>query len=195
MKKEYIYDPKRYFMQITLIGWFCVAVFLLSLFMIGFSSNRPLFFLAALAAAYTVWNTFLSGSNPNKVILEEDGISFESYGKRIKYPFSGITVFLVKDFRGSGKIFLRINRHNLLRGRFWIHTREFNDSEELFLYLLKLEYQTHPDGLKARAWDSTRPDVDKRPVLPWHLPPAEKQQDHGQGKVRKSDDGGAESEI
>lgn len=136
---------------------------------------RGVFFLAALIAFYTVWNTFVSLSNPSKVILEEDGISFVTFGKTIKYLFDDITVFMAKDFRGSGKIFLRINHHTMFKGRYWIHTREFNDSDELFLYLLKLEYKTHPDSIKSRAWDSTRPNVDKTPVLPWNLPPEEEQ--------------------
>jgi hypothetical protein len=170
MKKEYRYDPKRYFTHITLTGGFCGLLFLFSLVMIGTGVRPRLFALAALVAGYTAWNTFVSRSNPGKVILEEDGISFESYGKQSKYLFDEITTFLAKDFRGSGKIYLRINNHNFLRGRFWIHTREFNDSEELFLFLLKLEYKTHPGSIKARAWDSTRPEVDKTPVLPWNLP-------------------------
>ena len=170
MKKEYVYDSRRYFMQVTFVSCFCVGVFIFSLVMIALNDRRNIFIVVALAAGYTAWNTFVSRSNPNKVILEEDGISFVSYGKTVKYLFDEITTFLAKDFRGSGKMFLRINKHNMFQGRFWIHTREFNDSEELFLYLLKLEYQTHPDSIKARAWDSTRPDVDKTPVLPWKLP-------------------------
>jgi hypothetical protein len=134
-----------------------------------FTGSLPqLFALIALVAFYTTWNTFVSGSNPSKVILEEDGVSFFSYGKTVKYLFTEIQSFLVKDFRGSGKMFIRVNKSNFFKGRFWIHTREFNDSDELYLYFLKLEYKTHPTSIKARAWDSTRPEVDKTPVLPWN---------------------------
>ncbi|GHV86580.1 hypothetical protein AGMMS50230_21880 [Spirochaetia bacterium] len=175
MKKEYIYNQKSYFIQITLIAYFCAAAFLFSLVMIVIDYKRNIFIMAAVVSVYTVWNTFISHSNPGKVILEEDGISFESYGKVFKYLFDEITTFLAKDFRGSGKIFLRINQHNFFQGRFWIHTMEFNDSEELFLYLLKLEYKTHPNSIKARAWDSTRPEVNKMPILPWNIPQKEEQ--------------------
>ncbi|MFP3041924.1 hypothetical protein LQZ19_08895 [Treponema primitia] len=140
-----------------------------SLYMIITNNRWEIFLLIACVAAYTVWNTFISGSNPGKVILEEDGISFESFRHRTKYRFSEITSFRAKDFRGSGKIFLRVNNSGFFKGRFWIHTQEFNDSDELYLFLLKLEYQTHPDSIKARAWDSTKPGVDKRPILPWNI--------------------------
>jgi hypothetical protein len=123
-----------------------------------------------LVALYSSWNAFISGANPSKIILEEDGITFFSYGRVVKYFFDEIRIFMAKDFRYSGKIFLRINNYNILRGRYWINTREFNDSDELFLFLLQLEYKTHPDSIKSRAWDSTRPEVNKMPALPWNIP-------------------------
>jgi hypothetical protein len=174
MKKEYIYDSKGYFTHITLTAYFCIVIVLVSAGMIIAGYNRSVFALIALVAGYTVWNTFISRSNPSRVILEEDGISFEAYGKTTKYLFTDIKSFLAKDFRGSGKIFLRVNKSSLLRGRYWIHTKECNDSDELYLYILKLEHQTHPNNMKARAWDSTRPEVDKTPALPWNLPDKEK---------------------
>lgn len=175
MKKEYSYNPRHYLIQITITSLFCVGLFFMALYMILLNVYRGLFCLVALGSLYTAWNAFISRANPSKVVLEEDGISFFSFGKTVKYLFNDITVFLVKDFRYSGKVFLRINKHNSFKGRYWINTKEFNDSDELFLFLLKLEYKTHPDSLKSRAWDSTRPDVDKMPVLPWNLPAEEEQ--------------------
>ena len=173
MKKDYIYNPKHYFIQITLTSCFCILIIFLALYMIILNVYRGFFLLVSLIAFYTIWNTFVSCSNPSKVILEEDGISFVSFGRTVKYLFEEITSFLAKDFRYSGKIFLRINKYNYFKGRYWIHTKEFNDSDELYLYLMRLEYKTHPDSIKSRAWDSTRPEVDKMPVLPWNLPKEE----------------------
>lgn len=175
MSKEYIFDPKVYFTRVILTGVFCIFVFVFSWYMIVSGTYRQIFMLVAVVSAYTSWNALVSGANPNKIILEEDGISFVSPVRRTKYLFSEITVFLAKDFRGSGKIFLRINRAGLFRGRYWIHTREFNDSYELYLFMMKLEHQTHPNSIKSRAWDSTRPEVDKTPVLPWNLSEEEKE--------------------
>ncbi len=170
MQKTYQYNPKEYFTQITLVGIFTTLIVAFCVVM-AFISQQPLLFgFIALVAGYSSWNTFISGSNPSKVILEEDGISFLSYGRVDRYDFDKITSFRAKDFRGSGKIFLRVNNSGMLKGRYWIHTAQFNDGEELFLYLLKLEYKTHPTSIKARAWDSTRPNEDKTPVLPWNLP-------------------------
>ena len=175
MKKEYIYNPRHYFIQVTLTSCFCIVIILIAIYMILLNVYRGLFVLAALIALYASWNTFISGSNPSKVILEEDGVTFVSFGKSCKFFFDEIKSFLAKDFRYSGKIFLRINKYNYFKGRYWVHTKEFNDSDELFLFFLQIEYKTHPDSIKSRAWDSTRPEVNKMPVLPWNLPPAEEQ--------------------
>ncbi len=114
------------------------------------------------------WNVFGARANPSQVILEEDGISFVSYGKSEKFLFDEIDQFRAKDFRGNGKIYVRV-RAGKHHGRYWLHTFHYNDGEELFIYILKLEYKTHPTSLKAMAWDSTRPGEDKTPVLPWLL--------------------------
>lgn len=170
MKKEYSFKKNQYFVQVTLTGIFTIFIVLACIYLMLFTAPyRMLFAFIALIAGYSSWNTFISRSNPQKVILEEDSISFESYGKKDKYLFKGITEFRAKDFRGSGKIFIRVNNSNMLTGRYWIHTKEMNDSDELFLYLLKLEHQTHPDSIKARAWNSTKPGEDKTPRLPWNL--------------------------
>jgi hypothetical protein len=175
MSKEYIFDPKVYFTRVIITGIFCIFIFGFSLYMIANDKYVPLFILIAVVSAYTSWNALVSGTNPNKIVLEEDGISFVCPYRRTKYLFSEITVFLAKDFRGSGKIFLRINKGGLFKGRYWIHTREFNDSYELYLFIMKLEHQTHPNSIKSKAWNSTRPEVDKTPVLPWNLSEEEKE--------------------
>ena len=175
MKKEYNYDPIQYFVQVILASILCVVVFVIALRMVIIDHHRPFFAFVCLVTLYASWNAFVSRITPSKVILEEDGITFSGFGKTAKYLFDEIRFFKIKDFRYSGKMFIRINDYNLLNGRYWVNTKGFNDSYELFEFLFKLEYKTHPDSIKAKAWDSTRPHVDKMPVLPWNLPNEEKE--------------------
>jgi len=175
MKKEYIYDPMQYFMQVVIVSIFSVGVLGIALYMIVIDNNRYFFCFVALIAVYTSWNTFVSRVTPSKIMLEEDGITFSGFGKITKYLFDEIRFFKIKDFRYSGKMFIRVNDYNMINGRYWVNTRGFNDSYELFEFLFKLEYKTHPDSIKAKAWDSTRPLVDKMPVLPWNLSKKEEQ--------------------
>ncbi len=168
MSKAYKYAEKEYFYQITLIGVFtallcvyCAAVSLMQM-------QVSLFTLGALVAGYSAWNVFGARANPRQVLLAAAGLSFVSYGKSEKFLFDEIDQFRAKDFRGNGKIYVRV-RAGKHHGRYWLHTFHYNDGEELFIYILKLEYKTHPTSLKAMAWDSTRPGEDKTPVLPWLL--------------------------
>jgi len=177
MSKAYVYNPREYFWKVTLTGLVAAAVLVVSAYMIVTRSDlRILFAFVALVAGYTVLNTFVVRTYPSQIILEEDGISFHAYGRTTKYRFDEINSFLVKDWRGSGRMYIRINDSNMLRGRYWLYLRRCNDGDELFLYLLKLEYKTHPTSWKAKAWDSTRPNEDKTPILPWRLPKEEKEE-------------------
>jgi len=169
MKKEYIYDPLQYLIQVIVVSIFSVGIFGIALYMIIIDNHRYFFGFVAIITFYTSWNAFVSRVSPSKVILQEDGITFSGFGKTTKYLFDEIHFFKIKDFRYSGKMFIRVNNYNMLNGRYWVNTRGFNDSYELFEFLFKLEYKTHQDSIKARAWDSTRPNVDKMPVLPWNL--------------------------
>jgi len=174
MSKTYEYNSRDYFWKITLTGIVSALVFVASIVMIVTGSDwAPAFAIAALVAGYTVLNTFVARTYPRQVILEEDGISFVSYGKTVKYRFDEIESFLVKDWRGSGRMYIRVNKSSLLHGRYFLYCNRCNDGEELFMYIMKLEYKTHPTSWKAKAWDSTRPKEDKNPTLPWNLPPKE----------------------
>ena len=171
MQKVYSYNSKEYFRKITFVGIFTAIAIVVCIYMALTADNYAgLFAVAAFVALYSSWNTFIAKVNSKEVILEEDGISFVAYGRTDKYLFSEITQFRARDFRTSGKIFIRVNNTNFFKGRYWVHTLHFTDREELYLFILQLEYKTHPDSMKARAWDSTRPNIDKSPVLPWNLP-------------------------
>ena len=171
MSKTYVYQPREYFWKVTLTGIVAAVVFAASPFLIFSSPHLRNFILfVMLVTGYTLLNTFFARCYPSQIILEDDGISFVSYGRTIKYRFDEIKRFMVKDWRGSGRMYIRINDSTLLRGRYWLYLRRCNDGEELFIYLLKLEYKTHPDSWKAKAWDSTRPNENKEPILPWNLP-------------------------
>ena len=180
MQKVYTYEPKEYFRQITFIGIFTCLIILACIYMALTADLYPGFWgFVALIAFYSSWNTFIARANSSEVILEEDGITFVAYGRKDKYLFTEITHFLAKDFRSSGKIFIRINKPSLLKGRYWLHTLRFNDGQELYLFILKLEYKANPTGLKARAWDSTRPNMDKTPILPWNMSEEQKMAELG----------------
>ena len=153
MKRVFTYQNPYYAIEVTLTGIFCIEIAFVSVCCIAFNLLLPraVFMLALLVSCYQIWNTFVSGSNPKVIELSEEVVSFNSYGRIQKYDLKKVNSFLVREFPSSGKIYLRVNDASLLSGRFWIPTKMFNDSEELFSLLRDLEYKIHPDSLKARA--------------------------------------------
>lgn len=151
MTKEYIYDKKAFLMQITVTGIFTCVIFLLCIYGIFVSSYASLCALIAFIAGYAIWNSFISVSNPQKVEIGNDFICFSAYGKEHKYFYDDVKSFRIREFPSAGKIYLRVNQSNFLKGRYWIHTTQFEDGKELFKKLLEMEYELHPDSLKAKA--------------------------------------------
>lgn len=151
MAKEYIFDKRAFLMQITITGIFTFVIFLLCIYGIFASSYASLCALIALIAGYTTWNNFVSVSNPQKIEITNDFICFSAYRKEHKYLYEDIKNFKIREFPSAGKIYLRINECNILKGRYWIHTAQFENGKELFKTLLDMEYELHPDSLKARA--------------------------------------------
>lgn len=149
--KTYSFDKKTFMVEVTLTGIFAGGIMIYSLVNIVMGNAAVLFAIVLLVAAYTAWNDFISISNPDTVKINENSISFLAYGREHSYLLSDIKNFRIREFPSSGKIFLRVNKSGLLKGRYWIHTKMFDDGKELFDTLRDMEYNIHPDSLKARA--------------------------------------------
>lgn len=101
---------------------------------------------------YTIYNTFLTGSYPDKIIIADDHISFYSMGKMQQYKYCDIRYFKVRESRYSLAMFVRINKPLLNKGRFWIHANSFQDGDELYKRIVELEFKIHPKSLKSIAY-------------------------------------------
>lgn len=149
--KVYTYNKTAFFMQVKFTGIFCLGVAVIALIsaISGYLSGLMVFI--SVVALYQVWNTFVSHSNPEQVILDDDTITFASFQKEDRYVVSEMKQLRIREFPSSGKMYIRIDDANLFHGRYWIQSSQFNDGKELFKALLDIEYKKHPDTLKARA--------------------------------------------
>lgn len=153
---KYTFDSAVYTRKITAIGVFCAIILLYSVFMILNGKSPLVFSGAAIVAFYTVWETFVSLSNPKEVEIDKNGISFRAYGREHRYLWSDINSFRAKEFISAKKIFLRINKAGFLKGRYWLHCYYFSDGEELYRTIIKHELQFNPDSIKAWARNGRR---------------------------------------
>ena len=164
MKRTFVYEPPFYHIEVTAVGVVCAVLLAACVWMAvtGAGLGTELAVVVGVVCFYQVWNTFVSLSNPEKVVVDEDAgtITFSGYGRSDTYVVSELTTFLVRPFPSSGKTYVRVNDHSLVRGRYWVPTKMFNDSRELFDYLCDLEYRVHPDSIKARARNVNQEYID-----------------------------------
>ena len=151
--KTYTYKEPYFTMEVKVEGAFCVFILLACIWLAYTNAFNMwgLYVVFGVAAFYQVWNTFVARCYSHSVVLEDDAISFELFGKTQKYQLSELKEFRVREYPSSGKMYLRVGDHNALHGRFWLSTKVFNDGRELFDRIRDLEYRIHPDTLKARA--------------------------------------------
>lgn len=147
----YTYIKRYFIIEVLLTGIISIAALLLCTTWAIMGIYPPLMVLIDIAAIYQIWNTFIAIANPEQVTLDDEELSFSCWGRTDSYRLSEIKELRIREFPSAGKMYLRINNHNLLHGRYWLQTKQMENGKELFQRLLDLEYQLHPDTLKARA--------------------------------------------
>lgn len=151
-EKKYHYDKLLFFFDVKLTGGFCIFI-ILACGYLGFTGmmNRIFLALIALIAFYTVWNCFAAKSTTEVLAISDEAVSFYSLGREDCYPIQDIKRIRIREFPSGGKMYIRINDYGLLKGRYWVQFKKFDEGQEMFRRLLDLEYKLHPDTLKARA--------------------------------------------
>lgn len=149
--RRYEIVPKRFWFDVTMPGILTIIVLIVCLYqMFKLQSINNIYVLFAVAAAYNIFNSFISLSNPRVVELTQETIQFNAFGQKHAYSIEDIKNFNVREFPSGGLIYLRIDP-SLLRGRYWIKTKKYEEGKELFQRILDLDYQKNPDSLKSYA--------------------------------------------
>ena len=151
--KEYIFDPKKFMIKVTVTSGFCALIALYAIWQV-ISGGEAIWAIVLIISGYTVWNSFVTISNPSKVTLSDEEIVFSAYGREDRFPMTEITSFRVKDFPNVRKLFIRVNNASWLHGRYWVPAAFFNDTDELYNAILDIEERFHPNSLKAMARNS-----------------------------------------
>lgn len=150
--KKYHYDKLLFLFDVKITGGFCLLIVFVCLYLaIRGIVNAPLMIIAAIIAFYTMWNSFIAKTNTQIVTINDQAISFYAFGREDVYELADIKKLRIREFPTGGKMYIRINDYGLMQGRYWIQFKKFSDGPELFKKFLDIEYELHPDTLKARA--------------------------------------------
>ena len=67
--KKYKYDSKRYLLSVTIPGFFMILILIYALFNNYTNFNLNIYSLLIIVCTYGIFNTFISSSNPKKIII------------------------------------------------------------------------------------------------------------------------------
>ena len=146
---EFKYNRLLYLFDVIITGIVAIGAFIASL--VYFHSNLSLLLLIGIVCIYTIWNSFVSKVHPEKIVIKENEIVFESFNSKDRYYIDGTDRFPLREFPSSGKLYLRIGNEQLQKGRYWINTKNYNNGKELFQLFRDLDYKINPDSLKSKA--------------------------------------------
>lgn len=146
---EFKYNRVLYLFDVIITGIVAIGAFIASL--VYFYSNLSLLLLVGIVCIYTMWNSFVSKVHPEKIVIKENEIVFESFNSKDRYYIDGTDRFQLREFPSSGKLYLRIGNAKFQKGRYWINTKNYNNGKELFKLFRDLDYKINPDSLKSKA--------------------------------------------
>lgn len=149
--KSFEYDKKLYLFDVLITGVVSFLAMLVLLVLVLLNIQPIIAGLFAIVAAYSFWNAFIAKVHPKTITIEGHNISFASFNRIDQYNIDELSLFKIREFPSAAKIYLRIDGGGLVKGRYWINAGKYEDGKALFMCLLNLEYEKHPDSLKATA--------------------------------------------
>ncbi|MFZ7134272.1 MAG: hypothetical protein ACOWWR_18145 [Eubacteriales bacterium] len=149
MERTYAYESKRYQFKIVFVGYLLIAIAVVLSILFIMKPTQYLYLIGVGVAIYGILNTFVLKSNPRDVVINDDTISFVSFGEAT-YNIDKIKTFMVKEF-ANAQFYIRVEDKQGKRGRYWVQYYYFSDREELINELYCIEKKVHPTILKFRG--------------------------------------------
>ncbi|WP_010233145.1 hypothetical protein [Clostridium arbusti] len=150
MSKEYLFNKKIFLIRVLYAGVLAAIVFVFGIYNISRgSSMKYLWMLICFLCAYTIITNFMAVSYPEKIVIDNNIISFSAFHKSHVYYRKDLKGFKIKEQQLAAKMYIRVNKASLFKGRYWIDLKAYNDYKNLGKSLLEVEEIVHPNSLKA----------------------------------------------
>lgn len=150
MSKEYLFAKKTFLIRVIYAGILAAIVLVFGIFSITKgSSMKYLWMFTCFLCVYTLITNFISISYPEKIVIDNNEISFSAFNKTHVYSRKELKAFKIKEQQIACKMYIRVNKPSLFKGRYWIDLKAYNDYKDLGKNLLEIEEIVHPNSLKA----------------------------------------------
>ena len=143
----YKYDKKKYFITVTLTSIFIVLLLIYAVIKNILDFNINIYTFIILASCYELFNIYIAGVKPLEIDLDSHRFILRGYRKEDIYEIQDLKYMMTQELANK-KLYLRINQYSLFRGRYWIDTKSYENSENLYLNIMELERLICPNQLK-----------------------------------------------
>lgn len=150
MKKIYYFDRTLFLIRVVYGG--CLAAIFCLYGIYNIVLNSPLKYLwtfAIFLCLYTIISNFISLSSPEKIEIDDDRIVFSAFNKSHIFFLKDLKQFNIKELHLAKKMYIRVNKASLFKGRYWIDLSAYSEHEKLEKSLLQIEETIHPNSLKV----------------------------------------------
>ena len=143
----YKYDKKKYFITVTLTSIFILLLLVYAVIKNILNFNINIYTFIILASCYELFNIYIAGVKPLEIELDSHKLVLRGYRKEDIYEIQDLKYMMTKEL-ANRKLYLRINKYSLFKGRYWIDTKSYENSDNLYLNIMELERLICPNQLK-----------------------------------------------
>lgn len=152
----YSYDARRYLFDVRIPAVLSAVAIPTATLMIATRFLVPVALIFLIVSAYTLFNTLIARTYPATASLDDNALTFYSFGRTDAYPLDEIRRLQVRENRTTLNAYVRINGGGILRGRYFVGCGDMrdasgNNAERLYRFFLETEARLDPDNLRVRA--------------------------------------------
>ena len=143
----YKYDNNKSFFTVTITKNNIIFLLIYAVIKNILNFNVNIYTFIILASCYELFNIYIAGVKPLEIELDNQRLVLRGYRKEDIYEIQDLKYMMTKEL-ANRRLYLRINNYSLFRGRYWIDTKSYENSENLYLNLMELERLICPNQLK-----------------------------------------------
>ena len=153
MQRTYTYDLHFYRIKVLYMHYALIAILGYSLYHMIANGLNVLFIIISVICIYALKNLFLTKSVPRYIIVDDEKITFKSFGQKTMKVRS-LNLFRIKTSTPGYQVVVRAADDEGNKGTFWVSFNYFNDKQDLLEEFNYLERRAHPDSLRLRGNDN-----------------------------------------
>lgn len=139
--KTYGYKKGYYAVSILGPNIMIAALLLYAIFDRLAGNNSWIDQLAILMGPLLLFSGLVVANQPRQITDDGETLTFYGFFQKHEYKWSEINYVRIRKFSMTDKIFIRIGRERVLKGRYWLDMSSLSGSQELLEKLIPLDPQ------------------------------------------------------